>query len=156
MQAEITLSYGATEAKVAAKAAAKKVYPKNPPPTVANFKYGPFERNVLDFWKAASDKPTPLLFYIHGGGWIEGDKSSFSTPKNPPPGNVFDFVRLGFVAVTINYRLGPAGSLYTDDGVCELLDFAPRLPAGLGVNAPIEVHRLLRPLQGAPRIVARA
>lgn len=49
-------------------------------------------------WQAA-------IVIIHGGGWIEGDKSSFSTPKNRPPGNIFDFAQLGFVAVTINYRL---------------------------------------------------
>ncbi|HEY1053445.1 MAG TPA: hypothetical protein VGE39_26920, partial [Prosthecobacter sp.] len=36
-----------------------KVYPKNPMPTVADFRYGPHERNVLDFWQAKSDKPTP-------------------------------------------------------------------------------------------------
>ena len=42
--------------------------------------------------------------------------------------------------------------IQTDEGACELLDFAPRLPAGLGVNAPVEIHRLLRPLHGAPRL----
>lgn len=40
----------------------------------------------------------------------------------------------------------------TEDGACELLDFAPRLPAGLGVNAPVEIHRLIRPIEGAPRL----
>jgi acetyl esterase/lipase len=50
-------------------------------------------------------KPRAAIVVIHGGGWIEGDKSSFSTPKNRPPGNIIDFARLGFVAVTINYRL---------------------------------------------------
>jgi acetyl esterase/lipase len=50
-------------------------------------------------------KPRPAIVVIHGGGWLEGDKSSFSTPKNRPPGNIIDFARLGFVAVTINYRL---------------------------------------------------
>ncbi|MFN0100224.1 MAG: glycoside hydrolase family 15 protein [Gemmatimonadaceae bacterium] len=43
--------------------------------------------------------------------------------------------------------------LQTVDGACELLDFAPRLPAGLGVYAPVEIHRLLRPLHGAPRLM---
>ncbi len=40
----------------------------------------------------------------------------------------------------------------TAEGACEVLDFAPRVPAGLGVNAPVEVHRLIRPLEGAPRL----
>jgi acetyl esterase/lipase len=77
------------------KAATKKVYPKNPPPTVANFKYGPHERNVLDFWKAASDKPAPLLFYIHGGGWMGGDKAGIA---------VEPFLKEGISVVSINYR----------------------------------------------------
>jgi acetyl esterase/lipase len=55
--------------------------------------------------KQPADRPRPVIVIIHGGGWIEGDKSSFSTPKNRPPGNIIDFARLGFVAATINYRL---------------------------------------------------
>lgn len=47
----------------------------------------------------------PAIVVIHGGGWVEGDKSSFSTPANRPPGNIIDFASLGYVAVTINYRL---------------------------------------------------
>jgi acetyl esterase/lipase len=56
--------------------------------------------------KERGEKPRPAIVVIHGGGWIEGDKSSFSTPReNRPPGNIIDFARLGFVAATINYRL---------------------------------------------------
>ena len=55
--------------------------------------------------KAPSAMPRPAIVVIHGGGWIQGDKSSFSVPKNRPPGNIIDFARLGFVAATINYRL---------------------------------------------------
>jgi acetyl esterase/lipase len=53
--------------------------------------------------KKASDKPRPAIVVIHGGGWLEGDKSSFATTKTP--GNILDFAKLGFVAVTINFRL---------------------------------------------------
>jgi acetyl esterase/lipase len=79
----------------AKKAPAKKVYPKNPPKTVADFKYGPHERNVLDFWQAKSDKPTPLLFFIHGGGWMGGDKAGIA---------VEPFLKEGISVVSINYR----------------------------------------------------
>ncbi len=48
-----------------------------PEPTHADVKYGTHERNVLDFWKAAGDKPTPLVVYFHGGGFTGGDKSHF-------------------------------------------------------------------------------
>ena len=40
-----------------------------PNPTLSNVRYGPHGRNVLDFWKAPSEKPTPLVFVVHGGGW---------------------------------------------------------------------------------------
>jgi acetyl esterase/lipase len=55
--------------------------------------------------KDQPDKPRPAIVVIHGGGWLNGDKSSFSTLKNRQPGNILDFAKLGFVAVTINYRL---------------------------------------------------
>src|SRR3954452_16808558 len=50
-------------------------------------------------------KPRPGIVVIHGGGWIEGDKSSFSSKKHGTPGNIVEFAELGFVAVTINYRM---------------------------------------------------
>src|SRR5712692_5296382 len=48
------------------------------PPDLQNVKYGPYERNVLDLWKATSGRPTPLVVYIHGGGFRQGDKASLS------------------------------------------------------------------------------
>jgi acetyl esterase/lipase len=47
----------------------------------------------------------PAVVVIHGGGWIEGDKSSFASALHGVPGNIEEFARLGFVAATINYRL---------------------------------------------------
>ena len=50
-----------------------------PEPTHADVAYGPHQRNVLDVWLAESDEPTPLLIYIHGGGFVGGNKRGFST-----------------------------------------------------------------------------
>lgn len=55
--------------------------------------------------KDAGARLRPAIVVIHGGGWIEGDKSSFTTREHGVPGNIEDFAALGFVAVTINYRL---------------------------------------------------
>ncbi|MSU25164.1 MAG: alpha/beta hydrolase [Opitutus sp.] len=55
-----------------AKAATSLAGPK---PTLAEVPYGPHERNVLDFWKAKSDQPTPVVIFIHGGGFEFMDKS---------------------------------------------------------------------------------
>ncbi len=46
-----------------------------PAPTFTNVSYGPHGRNVLDFWQAKSDQPTPLAIYFHGGGFGVFDKS---------------------------------------------------------------------------------
>jgi alpha,alpha-trehalase len=43
----------------------------------------------------------------------------------------------------------------TADGRFEVYDFAPRIPAGLSVEAPLEIHRLVRPLAGTPRLRVR-
>lgn len=70
--------------------------PALPEPTLANVAYGKHERQVLDFYKAESAKPTPLLFFIHGGGWVAGDK------KNP--GGLKECLAAGISVVSINYR----------------------------------------------------
>jgi len=43
-------------------------------PTAADVRYGPHRRNLLDFWQAKSQKPAPLVVFIHGGAWHAGDK----------------------------------------------------------------------------------
>jgi len=76
--------------------AAKKIAPAQIAPTEANVAYGEHPRQVLDFWKAKSDKPTPVLFYIHGGGWMAGDKAKV--------GNLDRYLNAGISVVSINYR----------------------------------------------------
>jgi acetyl esterase/lipase len=64
------------------------------PKQLLNVPYGTHPRQVLDFFQARSDKPTPVVFYIHGGGWQGGDKKT-----NPKP-----FLDQGISVVAINYR----------------------------------------------------
>jgi acetyl esterase/lipase len=64
----------AQEKKEPPKKEAKKPPEPPVPATATNVKYGLNERNVLDFFQAKSEKPTPLVFCIHGGGWQGGDK----------------------------------------------------------------------------------
>jgi len=71
-----------------------------PKPTLSEVAYGPHERNVLDFWKAKSDKPTPLAFVIHGGGWKNGSKERLSRFVDAPA-----LLNAGISVVAINYRL---------------------------------------------------
>jgi len=70
--------------------------PAGPAPTKANVAYGTHERQVLDFYQAKSNKPTPLVFHIHGGGWTAGDKGKV--------GNIQPYLDAGISVVSINYR----------------------------------------------------
>ncbi|GMU91865.1 MAG: hypothetical protein AMXMBFR4_09230 [Candidatus Hydrogenedentota bacterium] len=45
-----------------------------PRPEFFNHPYGPHERNVLDLWQAQTAKPSPVLVFFHGGGFVGGDK----------------------------------------------------------------------------------
>lgn len=72
-----------------------------PAPDLADVKYGPHERNVLDLWKAKSDKPTPLVVFIHGGGFRSGSKEKLS-------GTLLEgLLGKGISVMAINYRLSP-------------------------------------------------
>ncbi len=81
------------------------------PKQLLNVPYGTHPRQVLDFYKAKSDKPTPVVFYIHGGGWQNGDKKT-----NPKP-----FLDKGISVVAINYR-------YVKNGVEEKIEPPVKAP----------------------------
>ena len=56
--------------------AARPAVAKSPTPTHPDVKYSEqYERSVLDFWKAESETPAPLVVYFHGGGFTQGDKA---------------------------------------------------------------------------------
>ena len=71
-----------------------------PKPTLAEVRYGPHERHVLDFWRAPSATPTPLTFVIHGGGWQGGEKERVDRFVD-----VAALLKAGISVVSINYRL---------------------------------------------------
>lgn len=68
------------------------------PPTHAEVSYGPHPRNVLDFWQAEGKAPRPMLVYIHGGGWVGGDKKKEAKDITP-------YLEKGISVASINYRL---------------------------------------------------
>jgi len=58
------------------------------------------ERQVLDVYSPHNAKNLPVIFWIHGGGWQTGDKSSVQIKPQA-------FMDKGFVFVSTNYRLLP-------------------------------------------------
>lgn len=64
--------------------------------------YGPNRRQSLDVMRTSTTpQSAPVLFYVHGGAWTYGDKREQARPM------MFEFVRRGWVVVSINYRLAP-------------------------------------------------
>jgi acetyl esterase/lipase len=73
---------------------------KRPVPTIADFKYGDDSpRQVLDFWQAKSDKPTPLVLLIHSGGWQARDKKADFGDED-----ILPLLDAGISVAAINYR----------------------------------------------------
>lgn len=58
------------------------------------------ERQVLDIYSPQDAKDLPVVFWIHGGGWQTGDKTSVQIKPRV-------FTERGFVFVSTNYRLFP-------------------------------------------------
>ncbi len=87
--------------------AAKKPATLAVKPTEADVAYGTHPKQVLHFWQAKSDQPTPLLFYIHGGGWMNGDRTSVNGLLKP-------CLEAGISVVSVEYRFIPEA---TADGV---------------------------------------
>jgi arylformamidase len=58
------------------------------------------ERQVLDVFSPKEAKDQPVVFWIHGGGWQQGDKSDVQLKPRV-------FSERGFVFVSTNYRLLP-------------------------------------------------
>src|SRR4051794_224569 len=70
---------------------------------VKNLSYGPYgRRNRLDVYRR-KDHPTncPILFEIHGGGWVIGNKDQQGLPL------IQHLTSRGWVCFTANYRLSP-------------------------------------------------
>jgi len=72
--------------------------PQLRPPTHKDVKYGTHERNVLDFYQAKSDKPTPVAVFIHGGGFRGGSK------RNLNAGTLKELLDAGISVAAVEYR----------------------------------------------------
>jgi arylformamidase len=58
------------------------------------------DRQVLDVYSPRDAKDLPVVFWIHGGGWVTGDKTSVQIKPKA-------FMDKGFVFVSTGYRLLP-------------------------------------------------
>ena len=64
--------------------------------------YDTFPKTKLDIHvPLEANQNNPVIIYVHGGGWKSGDKSEWDIPK------IEYFCNLGYICVSINYRLSP-------------------------------------------------
>lgn len=65
--------------------------------------YGSDDMQKLDIHHKKGNQLRPVIFFIHGGGWVMGDKNftRFVAPT---------WVNLGYTVVSINYRLAPTNT----------------------------------------------
>ena len=72
--------------------------------------------NKLDLYVPRSASgPTPVLMYIHGGGWVRGSKEANVL-------RILPYLEMGWAVVNVGYRLGPVARApaAVEDGLCAL------------------------------------
>lgn len=77
---------------------------------VRDLSYGPHHQHVLDLHLPTDrgDRRRPVLCFVHGGGFVGGDKARSGQPYYD---NVCRWaVANGWIAVNINYRLAPGAN----------------------------------------------
>lgn len=76
-------------------------------PSARDLAYGPHDRQRLDLYGGAEGALKPVLLFVHGGGFVQGDKG-WKEPGDWPNAAVgMMAARLGMVGAVMNYRLAP-------------------------------------------------
>lgn len=72
---------------------------------LADIAYGPEAGQTLDLYRCAgyqnSLEPMPVFLYVHGGGWVIGNKHQQGQPL------LWHLAQRGWLCADINYRLAP-------------------------------------------------
>ena len=79
------------------------------PLTASDLAYGTAPRQTLDLYAPPSEPAAaaaPVLLWVHGGGFLRGEKSSPDHPFNAHAGRWA--ARNGMIGAVMNYRLAPA------------------------------------------------
>jgi len=91
--------------------------------------YGGDPAQRLDVYRPAAAQAAAVILYVHGGGWVRGDKAMPQMVQNKLP----HWLWLGCIVVSTNYRMLPAaGVLEQADDVARALAFVQRNAGGWG------------------------
>lgn len=76
------------------------------PATAKDVSYGPDERHHLDVYQPSNvNVPVPVVIWVHGGGFMRGDKGDNGQWQNANAGSWA--AREGYLGLVMNYRLAP-------------------------------------------------
>lgn len=75
------------------------------PPLAQDIAYGPDPRQRLDLYGTPGAAPKPVLLFVHGGGFVQGDKGGEQSWVNAAVGRMA--ARRGWIGAVMNYRLAP-------------------------------------------------
>lgn len=80
-----------------------------------NLAYAPGPRQTLDIFAPEGQGPFPVLFFIYGGSWAEGEKESYGFVGQA-------FAARGFLTIIADYRLVPQVRFpgFVEDGALAL------------------------------------
>lgn len=73
-------------------------------PPAQEYEYGADASQKLDLWRGRG-KSAPVILYIHGGGWSQGDKEHDALQKAAHYG------QMGYAFASMNYRLVPQATV---------------------------------------------
>ena len=87
------------------------------PALAADLAYGPHERHRRDLYGIPDAAPKPVLLFVHGGGFVQGDKGGATGGGDSWPNASVGRMaaELGMIGAVLNYRLArefgwPAGA----------------------------------------------
>ena len=82
--------------------------------------YGGDPLQRMDVYHPAQAANAPVIFMVHGGGWMRGNKAMWRVVRN----KVGHWVGKGYLLVSTNYRMAPAADPVTQaDDVAKALAF---------------------------------
>jgi acetyl esterase/lipase len=97
----------------------------------AELAYGADPLQRLDFWRATTARPAPLVLFVHGGGWSRGDKRTATALQT-----VQHFQNAGYAFASMNYRLVPHATVEDQAAdVAGALAWLRQQAATLGIDA---------------------
>lgn len=92
--------------------------------------YGSDPLQKLDYWRPTA-AGSPLVVFVHGGGWKRGDKNNATGPEKPS-----HYLAQGYGFASINYRLVPAATVEQQaQDVASALAYLIKQAESLGFDA---------------------